>query len=343
MSDGIFAAFLEGEPVSEETKKRRRVSRVWFGASERRDTKLIKPLCCGDDPDKKMTAFCPLREMMGTHALAQVPKLLATGLWTPVGFTDAMVRKAILTIQDKLDGDARRAADVAAKAADEEAQRAQRAADDAARKDAAIRARQLGGGSFSDAEVAEAAALGIPHEVLMATPRMDILGPSNTQPILRVRIHFRFREAERARREILEAHTVLMDRDAGGVGGASSSGLRAAKRPYPRRAASTNAGDVIARLQREEVARVAAEKRRAEDDKNDTNRLALEHILKKAAAVGRVRLTKPSRCSVCQEHVDDQFLECSCCDATAGGWETCDVCALVCHTSKAPCNCMRGR
>ena len=76
--------FVEGEDVPEDARGFRKwVRRVWWGSSNIRDRVEVKRLCCGEQETRKATAFDPERKLWGTHALENVPKLIASGLWKP--------------------------------------------------------------------------------------------------------------------------------------------------------------------------------------------------------------------------------------------------------------------
>jgi hypothetical protein len=78
----MIEEFLEGKPTSEETKRKRKFERVWWGESSFKTKDEVKRLARGGG-EKSAVAFNPDQKLWGTHDLAAVADLIHSTLWEP--------------------------------------------------------------------------------------------------------------------------------------------------------------------------------------------------------------------------------------------------------------------
>ena len=79
--------YLQGR----ETDSKGKLNIAWFGRSGFHTKDRIKAICRGDLSGPNYTAYDPENRWWGTKSLKLVPKLIDSGLWTPVGISENLV------------------------------------------------------------------------------------------------------------------------------------------------------------------------------------------------------------------------------------------------------------
>ena len=74
--------FLGGRETNDETRSKRGFDRVWWGESTFKNRLEVKRLARGTG-ERSAVSFNPEQKLWGTHSLAAVVDLLASGLWLP--------------------------------------------------------------------------------------------------------------------------------------------------------------------------------------------------------------------------------------------------------------------
>ena len=335
MNDDAVEAFLVGEPVDEETQKRRRVTRVWFGTSKFRDKDKVKAMARGDG-ERSMLTWHDERKSFGTHELACVATLCASGLWKPFGISPELAERVAVAATRKIeDESAKKRAEEAAEA--EAAATRRRNADKvAAEKAAALRKRDAADKEFSEVDIVEAwARWRLSRELLMASRDMPFLGPVTPTPLTRIARHFNLCHNGLSPEAVIErdfvpAHNrILSD---------AAKNTTTTQRKKKKTRVEEDPAAVVERLRRAEEVRRLASAAAAEEERTDPHRLAHERIIRNSDAMGRIRAVVKRSCAECGELVDEQFLSCSC-DDHAEQWSVCDHCSVVMNPTLAPCSC----
>ena len=82
---------LERYISGRETESRGKLKIAWFGRSNYHAKDRVKSICRGDPDGPNYTAYDPENKWWGTKSLAIVPKLIDSGLWTPVGISEDLI------------------------------------------------------------------------------------------------------------------------------------------------------------------------------------------------------------------------------------------------------------
>ena len=381
MSDykrAVIDAFLEGEDTDEETKQKRRFSKVWFGESDFKDRVEVKRLCRGPEEEKAATAFDPARKLWGTHSLANVSKLIASGMWRPVGvdasLSDAIGIEAAKRVREKARADEekklkrereeeRKRTEKAQKAA-EKAQKAQQNLFNKKQKvvncDEQKDDNNNNNNDYKDDDddplmvdaIRALERIGIPREVFKASYHWPWLGPQvRLKPEVRVLRWLNYPDkVERGLKAVIQEDFVnVYEREQQEKRNEAEQREheRIAKQQQETSAAKAQAAahavddtlEYFESLRAEQQEEVELNKRRAYEREHSEEALAFQAILERAEAA-KIRLHAPIvlKCGVCGVRPMDQFMECACIDGS--GWKKCFKCDVVCHVSKALCACV---
>jgi hypothetical protein len=82
-----LARYLEGRRIDTTGT----LNVAWFGRSSFASKDRIKRLCRGDAEGRNYTAYDPSNHWWGTKSLAIVPRLIDSGIWTPVGISEDLI------------------------------------------------------------------------------------------------------------------------------------------------------------------------------------------------------------------------------------------------------------
>lgn len=177
-------SWVDGELPCEEDKKKRKASRVWYGKSTREDKDDVKQLCRGTEEGPSNATFEFERKLWGTFQLSQVPMLIVSGKWHPDGLPSHLKPFAAVEAWRRLEKKRVAAAKrlqekVRADAARERADEAKREESAAERLQMQRRMKEvmLAIPETTEADYAEAAAMGLSRELVDATAQFPWLGP----------------------------------------------------------------------------------------------------------------------------------------------------------------------
>jgi len=94
--------FLAGVVTDEETQKKRKFTRVWWGESSFENKDAIKTLCRGNVGryERSAAAWNPDKKLWGAHRLEAVLALLNSKLWVPECFPSNLIEEAKRQIRE---------------------------------------------------------------------------------------------------------------------------------------------------------------------------------------------------------------------------------------------------
>jgi len=342
MEQEMIDEFVRGALV-DDPKSSRGHSRVWWGrgknvhkAYRAKTTQTIKDLCRGQG-ESSQTTWDNDRKLWGTFGLENVPGLISSGLWEPLGMPPALLYRLALSAQKQVDG-LKEEARVKQAAEDAAAQeKGKKTEVEAAAKAALLKERMSMGEGFSSQEVEIALTkYGMSHEVLLATPFFTHLGPSCQRPFTRVMRWFAFRNhADEDIQCVLERDFLTPFRER--KERKAQSDREATQQPHrAKRAKKASVEDdaaVFERMQARESQRMQllhARRRQQEDE-------AFESKVVNTPFDRKLPFLRS--CPLCGVAPIEQFLECGCDDDSCRAWYLCDVCNCTAHTSKFPCYC----
>ena len=177
-------AWVDGEMASAEDKKKRKATRVWYGASEKHEKDQVKALCRGDEDGPSMATFEFERKVWGTFSLERVPGLILSNKWHPDGLPRDLwihaAREAWCRVEKKRVAAAKRLHEkVKADTMREQAEEAKRAETAAERLEwqRKMKENMLNIPPTTEADYAEAEAMGLCRELVDMTATFPHLGP----------------------------------------------------------------------------------------------------------------------------------------------------------------------
>ena len=341
--NALVVAYLKGEPLSEDDRKRRKATCVWFGVSLiRNNNQVIKELCAASDDGSKKTMWDSIRKLWGTTRLENVVSLIASGLWAPNGVPPSMKDAVALEAKRIVDVKKQRLRD--AEDAKEQVAKAERDqfAAEAVQKQAARVERERQGNAFDEADVEYAwTQFGLEREVLLASSSFAWLGPHPSDPIIRIKRWFGFTH----NREVGPAAVIARDlkpayeefvrsRETKAAG--TASGVVAA--PKRRRIDSVR-NETMEDVRRRELERVERINERKKMEENDEQTKALAFIIERGKSMPLWKPPYARKCPICGIKPLEQFMECSCRDDRCRNWELCRKCNAIWHKQKLACLC----
>ena len=180
----LVRLWADGELASEEDKKKRKASRVWYGQSERADKDKVKELCRGDEEGPSRATFDFERKVWGTFALVNTIKLILSDAWYPLGIPPNLKKHAAVEAWRRIE--TKRV--IGARRAHEKAiGDAMRASADERAREAGAKKRQvhekrmqeqmLNVPEATQSDYDEAKAVGISRDLLDASATFPNLGP----------------------------------------------------------------------------------------------------------------------------------------------------------------------
>jgi hypothetical protein len=331
-----------GEKLSEDDRKRRRSSVVWYGTCTRENSKVVKEICAASDDGSKATMWDNERKLWGTLRLENVVSLIASGMWfpsgLPVSLTDAVGDAAKTVVNSRKQ-----------KLLDEETRKEQKAAEERDKKvaEGALKEQQRKERENKSLVLSEAdidfceSTYGLRREITAISHTFGFLGPRTTVPLTRLTRWFNFghnREAGAAAvvaRDFEQAFAQHCRNRAEAE--AAAAGVVPAKK---RRKVIADANVSMAELRRREAERVEAIKaKQLQAQEGDAHARALDASIAKSSAAFRRSAIYARVCTKCDVRPINQFLECGCGDDEARGWKICDACNSIWHPSKMPCLC----
>lgn len=376
LQQSIVDAFVEGDDVPEDARVFRKwIRKVWWGSSHIYSRVEVKRLCCGDDESRKATAFDPVRKLWGTYALENVPRLIASGLWSPEGIDRRLADIIAVRATAVLDRQAR----TRRENEDLKVQKEREKAEGAKRGGVRAAAKKMLGRSAATAEedtpvakedppaaptgqpplpetfkataddIAEVLSVfKIPEAIFVESSSWAWLGPVCSSSIVRIRRWFNFPKNRTrgidavATEDFLEYHEKrTRERQL-----AKEDDEAAAAKTRVAVVAPAPAGEErFERLKKRERERVHANKeaakRQKHEDLHGEHAVAMRALLDKAAKAGPMRPTTILRCHACGTRPFLQFMQCECDDGDEAGWEACKACDTVFHPRKVLCGCKR--
>lgn len=341
--NALVAAYIKGEPLSEEDSRRRKATCVWFGASLMRGSnQVIKELCAASDDGYKKTMWDPTRKLWGTTRLENVVSLIASGLWAPNGIPNSM--KDSVALEAKKIVDAKRQQIRDAEDAKEQVAKAERerVASEAIQKQAARLEHERGGKAFDESDIQYAwTNFGLERDIVLASSSFAWLGPTTSPPIVRIKRWFGFphnREAGPAAviaKDFKPAYEAfVMSRNTKTTGSAAE--VEAAPKRKRVDSASNETMDDVRRRELERVERI---KERKKMEENDEHAQALAYIIEKGKSIPPLKPPYARECPICRIKPLEQFMECSCRDDRSRDWELCRQCNSIWHKQKLACLC----
>lgn len=344
MSDDLIQEFLKGQTPNQD-ERRKWFKNVWFGEvhyHNRQFQPQIKALCQGEDPRGSAATFCPVRKLWGTGSFEQVPKLLATTHWIPIGFDPALCQQAALAAQRTLDERMRKAQNEEERK-DAEAQERKRKSDVDAVERATKRLRsERGWVEFHKEHFDQAAQWGMSPEMLQATEQIGCFGfcSDNWNRVRKwfdLHVNYLGMTAEQVmERDVLPEFAKILANQAQTRSSLVNAMPASGRLPKRGRQDESNAAVVVARLARQEEAREKRKRNADEMYRTDPHRLALEALLSKQRDAP-IHSYVIRACPVCQEVVSEQFLDCMCCESASSLWARCEKCMLIVHPKINPC------
>jgi hypothetical protein len=115
----MLETYLEGKPY---TLRNGQVTVAWFGKSAFAAKEKVKAAASGSANGRSQVAFDGINKWWGTLSLENVPKLIDTNLWVPVGLTQNLIHLLHTEATKRTAGDAAHAVDEEATEAEPEQQ-----------------------------------------------------------------------------------------------------------------------------------------------------------------------------------------------------------------------------